>query len=372
MSIKVLIIPGDGIGVEIISETEKILDVVEKKYALNVEKLHALAGGVCLEKRGVPIEEETLKLAKEVDAVLLGAVGSPKWDHLPIERKPEQAILQLRKVLGAFANIRPVRIFRPLIGASPLKREIIQDADLVVVRELTGGIYFGEPRGIREEQGKMIGINTLIYYDYEIERIARIAFEIAGNRKRRVTSVDKANVLESSILWRKTVTEVSKDYPDVELNHLYVDNCAMQIIRNPGQFDVILTTNLFGDILSDEASMIPGSIGLLPSASLGEGRKGIYEPIHGSAPDIAGMGKSNPLAAILSLAMMFRYSFDLGDIADSIENAVEMVLEEGLRTPDLAGNRKAISTSEMGEAVRKRVLDSMANVDLRVKDQREK
>ncbi|MEA1913553.1 MAG: 3-isopropylmalate dehydrogenase [candidate division WOR-3 bacterium] len=359
MNIKVLIIPGDGIGKEVICEAEKILDVVEKRYQIKIEKMHALAGGACLEEKGVPIEEETLELAKEADAVLLGAVGSPEWDNMPIEKKPEQAILKLRKAMGSFANIRPVKIFLPLINASPLKEKIIRNTDLVVVRELTGGIYFGEPREIREEGNKIKGINSLIYYDYEIERIARVAFEIAAKRRKKVTSVDKANVLESSILWRKTVNEVSKDYPEIEINHMYVDNCAMQIIRNPSQFDVILTTNLFGDILSDEASMIPGSIGLLPSASLNEGKKGLYEPIHGSAPDIAGRGEANPLATILSVAMMFRYSFNLGEIADRIEKAVEMVLEEGFRTPDIAGDGKAISTAMMGEAVEKKCILGM-------------
>lgn len=354
---KVLIIPGDGIGPEIMSEAEKVLDIVGKKYNLEIEKSHASAGGVCLEEKGVPIEEETLELAKEVDAILLGAVGSTKWDHLPIDKKPEQAILQLRKVLGVFANLRPVRVFHPLISASPLKEELIKNVDLLIVRELTGGIYFGEPREIRDDKGRRKALNTLIYYDYEIERIARIAFDLAMKRKRKVTSVDKANVLESSVLWRKTVSEIAKNYPDVELNHMYVDNCAMQIIREPAQFDVILTTNMFGDILSDETSMILGSIGLLPSASLGEERRGIYEPIHGSAPDIAGKGKANPIATILSIAMMFRYSFDLEEIADSIEEGVKMVLQEGLRTFDMTTNNYYVSTREMGEAIGERILN---------------
>jgi len=357
MKLNILIIPGDGIGPEVIKEAEKILDIITKKYRLAIEKSYALAGGVCLEKRGVPIEDETLRFTERADAVLLGAVGLPQYDHLPIGRKPEQAILKLRKVLDVFANIRLVKIFKSLMKISSLKEEIIRDVDLVVVRELTGGIYFGEPRGVFEEKNKQKGLNTEVYYDFEIKRVAEVAFEIAKKRRRKVTSVDKANVLESSVLWRRIVTEISKNYSDIELNNMYVDNCAMQLVKNPQQFDVILTTNMFGDILSDEASVIVGSIGLLPSASLGKGKSGLYEPVHGSAPDIAGTGKANPLATILSMAMMFRYTFNLDGIADAIERAVERVLEDGLRTQDIAGGDKSVSTSEMGEAVRQKFLE---------------
>jgi 3-isopropylmalate dehydrogenase len=357
MNYKILILPGDGIGKEVIREAEKVLQAIEKKYSLSIEKRYALIGGECLDKKGVPIEEETLEIAKKSDAVLLGAVGGPNWDNLPFEKKPEQGLLSLRKALNAFANIRPVKVFQSLAGSSPLKEERIKDVDIIIIRELTGGIYFGEPRGIFIRNGIRVGVNTEIYSEEEIERIARVAFEIARKRKKKVTSVDKANVLESSVLWREVVNSVSKDYPDVTLSHMYVDNCAMQLIRNPGQFDVILTNNIFGDILSDEAAVLAGSIGLLPSASIGYEKKGIYEPIHGSAPDIAGTGKANPVATILSLSLMFRLSLDREDIAIDIERAVEKVIEEGFRTEDL-GPGKTLSTSQMGDEIIKKIEES--------------
>jgi len=354
MGYKVLILPGDGIGKEVIREAEKVLQAIEKKYNLSIEKRYALIGGECLDQKGVPVEEETLELARQSDAVVLGAVGGPKWDNLPFDRKPEQGLLSLRKALNAFANIRPVKVFPSLAKSSPLKEERIKDVDIVIVRELTGGIYFGEPRGIFLRNGVRVGVNTEMYSEEEIKRIARVAFELARKRKKKVTSVDKANVLESSVLWREVVESVSRDYPDVNLSHMYVDNCAMQLIRNPKQFDVILTNNIFGDILSDEAAVLPGSIGLLPSASIGYEKKGIYEPIHGSAPDIAGTGKANPVATILSLSMMFRLSLDREDIAIDIERAVEKVIEEGFRTEDM-GEGKILSTSQMGDEIVRKI-----------------
>jgi len=354
MSYRILILPGDGIGKEVIREAEKVLVAVEKKYGISMEKKYALIGGECLDKKGVPVEEETLEMAKQSDAVLLGAVGGPEWDNLPFDKKPEQGLLALRKALNAFANIRPVKVYPSLAGSAPLKEERIKDVDIVVVRELTGGIYFGEPRGIFMKDGRRVGVNTEVYSEEEIERIARVAFELARKRKKKVTSVDKANVLESSVLWREVVSSVSKDYPDVTLSHMYVDNCAMQIVRNPRQFDVLLTNNIFGDILSDESAVLSGSIGLLPSASIGYGKKGIYEPIHGSAPDIAGTGKANPIATILSLSLMFRLSLEREDIAEDIERAVEEVIEEGFRTEDLGGER-VLSTSEMGDEIVKKI-----------------
>ncbi len=354
MKYKILILPGDGIGKEVIKEAEKVLQKVEEKYGLSVEKIYGLIGGECLDRKGVPIEEGTLEMTKKCDAVLLGAVGGPKWDSLPFDKKPEQGLLALRKALNAFANIRPVKVFPSLLDSSPLKTERIKNVDLVVVRELTGGIYFGEPRGIFLKNGKRVGVNSEVYSEDEIERIARVAFELARKRRKKVTSVDKANVLESSVLWREVVNSVSKEYPDVNLSHMYVDNCAMQIIRNPGQFDVILTNNMFGDILSDESAVLAGSIGLLPSASIGYEKKGLYEPIHGSAPDIAGTGRANPIATILSLTLMFRLSFERDDIANDIERAIEEVINEGYRTEDLGGT-KILSTSEMGDEIVKRI-----------------
>jgi len=357
---KICVFPGDGIGPEVVREALSVLRVVEKAAGKRMfETEEELLGGCAYDAHGTPMPDRALALAKGSDAVLLGAVGGPKWDTLPFSVRPERALLGLRKNLGLFANLRPAVVFAPLIDASPLRRELVEGIDLMVVRELTGGIYFGEPRGIFLIDGVETGINTEIYTRPEIERVARVAFDLARKRKRKVTSVDKSNVLEATELWRNVVTSVgAKEYPDVALSHMLVDNCAMQLIRNPRQFDVVVTTNLFGDILTDEASMITGSIGMLPSASLG-GKVGLYEPIHGSAPDIAGKGVANPLATILSVAMMLRYSFDMPADAARIEKAVERVLADGYRTGDIhrEGEGKRVGTTEMGERVRDAVLN---------------
>ena len=348
---KLVLLKGDGIGPEIVNEAVKVLDKAAEKFNFTVEYEEALLGGCAIDATGVPLPEETVAKCKAADSVILGAVGGPKWDTLPGNLRPEAGLLGIRGALGLFANLRPAVIFEPLKNASPLKDEIIGKAlDIMVVRELTGGIYFGE-RGRKDVDGKPVAYDTEMYTVPEIERIARVAFDMAMNRNKKLTSVDKANVLESSRLWRETVIKVSKEYPEVELNHLYVDNCAMQLVRNPGQFDVIVTSNIFGDILSDEASMISGSIGMLASASLNENKAGLYEPIHGSAPDIAGQGIANPLATILSVAMMLRYSLDRPQAADAIENAVAKVLETH-RTPDIyeEGMTK-VGCEEMGDLV---------------------
>lgn len=348
---KVTLLKGDGIGPEIVDEAVKVLDVVGKKYDFSIEYSEALLGGIAIDKTGVPLPEETVKICKAADAVFLGAVGGYQWDTLPGHLRPEAGLLGIRSALGLYANLRPATIFPALKNASPLKGEIIGDAlDIMVVRELTGGIYFGE-RGRKQIDGNNAAFDTEMYTVPEIRRIAKKAFEVAKKRGGKVTSVDKANVLESSRLWRETVLEVAKEYPDIELNHMYVDNAAMQLVRNPGQFDVIVTSNIFGDILSDEASMISGSIGMLASASLADGTFGLYEPIHGSAPDIAGTGSANPLATILSAGMMLRYSFGLTEAADAVQAAVESVLDQ-VRTADIyeEGFRK-VSCSEMGDLV---------------------
>lgn len=348
---RVTLLPGDGIGREIIPEAARVLDALGKRRGRRFEFREGLIGGSAIDRTGIPLPDETLKMALDSDAVLLGAVGGPKWESLDYAVRPERALLGLRAHLGTFANLRPATLFPMLIDASSLKREVIEGIDLIVVRELTGGIYFGTPRGVEPYQGGERGINTEVYTTPEIERIARVAFGLARKRRKLVTSVDKANVLETTELWRKVVTRVHADFPDVELRHMYVDNCAMQLIRWPKQFDVLVTTNLFGDILSDEASMLTGSIGMLPSASLG-GKVGLYEPIHGSAPDIAGQDIANPIATILSAAMMLRHSFDLEDDAVAIERAVHHVLETGHRTPDImqAGMIKT-GTREMGRLI---------------------
>jgi 3-isopropylmalate dehydrogenase len=347
----ITLLPGDGVGREIVPEAVRVLDAVAKQRGRRFEFREAVVGGAAIDRFGVPLPEDTLKAALDSDAVLLGAVGGPKWEGVDYSVRPERALLGLRERLGTFANLRPAVVFPMLVDASPLKREIIEGIDLLVVRELTGGIYFGTPRGVEPYQGGERGINTEVYTTPEIERIARVAFALARKRRRLVTSVDKANVLEATELWRRVVTKVHAEFPDVELRHMYVDNCAMQLIRWPKQFDVIVTTNLFGDILSDEASMLTGSIGMLPSASLG-GRVGLYEPIHGSAPDIAGKDIANPIATILSAAMMLRHSFDLEDDAVAIERAVSRVLEQGYRTADIMqpGMTKT-GTREMGGLV---------------------
>ncbi len=353
MAKKLLILPGDGIGPEIVAEAVKVLDTLCGSGDLALETEEALVGGAAIDALGVPLPEETLQRARAVDAVLLGAVGGPRWDDIETSRRPEKGLLGLRSGLGLFANLRPAILYPQLAGASTLKPEVVGDLDILIVRELTGGIYFGEPRGVRiREDGEREVFNTLVYRESEIERIGRTAMEAARKRQGRVCSVDKANVLEATAFWREVVTRVAGDFPDVELSHMYVDNAAMQLVKDPRQFDVIVTTNMFGDILSDQAAMLTGSIGMLPSASLNEQGQGMYEPIHGSAPDIAGQGVANPLATILSLAMMLRYSLDEPVLADRIEGAVGAVLDQGLRTPDIAspGTRR-VGTNEMGAAV---------------------
>lgn len=350
-SYKVTLLKGDGIGPEIVDEAVKVLAAVGEKYGFSIEYTEALLGGAAIDATGVPLPEETIAACKKSNAVFLGAVGGYKWDTLPGHLRPEAGLLGIRAALGLYANLRPATIFPALKNASPLKSEIIGDAlDILVVRELTGGIYFGE-RGRKTVDGQPAAFDTEQYTVPEIRRIAKTAFEVAMKRNKKVTSVDKANVLESSRLWRETVLEVAKAYPEVELNHLYVDNAAMQLVRTPGQFDVIVTSNIFGDILSDEASMISGSIGMLASASLGEGSFGLYEPIHGSAPDIAGTGSANPLATILSAGMMLRYSFGENAAADAITAAVESVLDTA-RTADIyePGFQK-VTCGEMGDLV---------------------
>lgn len=349
---KIALLPGDGIGPEVVQEAVKILKILESRLDFILEIDSVPVGGAGYEATGHPLPEQSLTTAKNSDAVLLGAVGGPKWEKLDFSLRPERALLGLRSSLKLYANLRPAKIFPALVEASTLKREVVEGLDILVVRELTGGIYFGEPRGIQTlADGTREGRNTLVYTEGEIERIARIAFEVAGKRSKKVMSVDKANVLEATGLWREIVTATHKDYGDIELQHMYVDNCAMQLVRNPKQFDVIVTTNMFGDILSDEASMLTGSIGMLPSASVG-GETGMYEPIHGSAPDIAGQGKANPLAAILSVGMMFKYSFNQEEPDHWIEKTVESVLNQGYRTPDIMSKgMKEVGTGEMGDLV---------------------
>ena len=353
MSKKILILPGDGIGPEIITEAEKILHALTQRHDLDIEVEHGLIGGSAVDAAGTPLPAETLEKAKSSDAILLGAVGGPKWEKIERSLRPERGLLAIRAGLGLYANLRPALLYEELADASTLKPEIVAGLDIMIVRELTGGIYFGQPRGIRTRaDGQREGFNTLVYSESEIERIARVAFTIAQKRNRKVCSVDKANVLEATELWREVVTKVAADFPDVSLQHMYVDNAAMQLVRQPKQFDVIVTTNMFGDILSDLASMLTGSIGMLPSASINEIGQGIYEPIHGSAPDIAGQNKANPLATILSLAMLLRYSLNQPEQAARIETAVKKVLADGVRTSDICtpGMRSA-STSGMGDAV---------------------
>jgi 3-isopropylmalate dehydrogenase len=345
---RVAILPGDGIGPEIIAQATKVLGKLE----LGLELAQAPVGGAGYEAAGEPLPAATLALAKDADAVLFGAVGDARYDKLERAKRPEQAILGLRKALGLFANLRPARVHAELAAASALKPEVVAGLDILIVRELTGDIYFGEPKGIRQTAGEREGFDTMRYRESEIRRIARVAFDAARKRAKRVCSVDKANVLETSQLWREVVQSEAAKYPDIELSHMYVDNCAMQLVRKPKQFDVIVTGNLFGDILSDEASMLTGSIGMLPSAALDEAGKGLYEPIHGSAPDIAGRGIANPLAAILSAAMMLRYSLAAPQAAERIEEAVTRVLGEGLRTADiLTPGTRRVGTDEMGDAV---------------------
>ncbi|MCP3672591.1 MAG: 3-isopropylmalate dehydrogenase [Gammaproteobacteria bacterium] len=353
MSKKILVLPGDGIGQEIIAEAMKMIGCLQNEFELDVVVDEALVGGSAYDAVGSPLPETTLDLAREADAVLLGAVGGTKWESLDISLRPEKGLLGLRKELGLFANLRPAILYPQLADASTLKPEVVSGLDMMIVRELTGGIYFGQPRGVKElESGEKEGFNTLVYRESEVDRIVRVAMDIAMKRGKRLCSVDKANVLECTEMWRNVAIEAGKDYPEVELSHMYVDNAAMQLVRAPKQFDVMVTTNMFGDILSDCAAMLTGSIGMLPSASLDENGKGMYEPIHGSAPDIAGKGVANPLATILSVAMMLRYSLDNAGMADKIEQAVDQVLDQGLRTPDIMSDGcKEVGTEEMGDAV---------------------
>ncbi len=346
MKYNIAVIPGDGIGPEVINEAIKVLDAVGGKYGHEFNYTQVLAGGAAIDAAGECLPQETIDIAKKSDAVLLGAVGGPKWDSLPGDKRPERALLGIRKELGLFANLRPAIMFDELKDACPIRPEKVEGGlDLLVVRELTGGIYFGK-RGYKDTNMGKAAYDIEQYSEGEVKRIAEVAFDMAMKRNKKVTSVDKANVLESSRLWRKTVAEVAKNYPEVELENFYVDNTAMQLVYNPKQFDVIVTSNIFGDILSDEASMITGSLGMLPSASLAEGNFGMYEPVHGSAPDIAGTGKANPMATILSAAMMLKYTFGLSDEADAIESAVKKTLAAGYRTPDIMSEGKTPATTE--------------------------
>jgi len=349
----VAILPGDGIGPEVTAQAVRVIEKLNSDHGANLQCQTAPVGGTAYDLHGHPLPPETLELARSSDAILLGAVGGKKWEAVERDHRPERALLGLRSELELFANLRPAILFPELASASTLKPEVVSGLDIMIVRELTGGIYFGQPRGLNtESDGTRTGFNTLIYNEAEVRRIAHSAFKVARLRDKQVCSVDKANVMEVSELWREVVTDVSSEYSDVELSHMYIDNACMQLVRAPKQFDVIVTTNLFGDILSDAASMLTGSIGMLPSASLDANDKGMYEPVHGSAPDIAGQDIANPLATILSVAMMLRTTFENGELADRVEKAVQQVLADGLRTGDIAGpDDKSCSTSEMGDAV---------------------
>jgi len=352
MTHKLLILPGDGIGPEVVAQALRVIEALRERHGFKVETQAGLIGGAAIDATGVPLPDETVRQAEASDAILMGSVGGPKWDTLPRERRPEKGLLGIRSALGLYANLRPALCFDELADASSLKAEVLRGLDLLIVRELTGGIYYGQPRGIVTENGQRVGINTERYAEDEIERIAHLAFELARLRRKRLCSVDKANVLESSQLWREVVERTARAFPDVELSHLYVDNAAMQLVRAPRQFDVIVTGNIFGDILSDIGAQLTGSIGMLPSASLNLRGRGLYEPVHGSAPDIAGKGVANPLAAILSLAMLLRYSLKEGELAARVEAAVKKTLASGLRTADIARpGEPAVSTSVMGDAV---------------------
>jgi len=353
MTRKILILPGDYIGPEIMAEAVKILGEADRRFGLDLALEPGLLGGAAIDATGVPLPPETLASARDADAILLGAVGGPKWDNIERHLRPERGLLGIRAELKLFGNLRPALLYPQLADASSLKREVVAGLDILIVRELTGGIYFGEPRGIRTlENGEREGYNTYVYNESEIRRIAHLAFSLARKRDKRVCSVDKANVLEVTMLWREVMDEVGSQYPDVELSHMYVDNAAMQLLRAPKQFDVLVTGNMFGDILSDAAAMLTGSIGMLPSASLDENGRGMYEPCHGTAPDIAGQGKANPLATILSVAMMLRYTLACPEAADAIEQAVSAVLDQGLRTPDIfTQGQQLVDTAGMGDAV---------------------
>ena len=352
MAHKLLILPGDGIGPEIIGATLQVLEALHRDYGFDAEWQEALLGGCAVDANGKPLPDETLAAAQSVDAILLGAVGGPQYDKLDRPLRPERGLLALRRELELFANLRPALLYPQLAAASTLRADVVAGLDIMILRELTGGIYFGQPRGIEIRDNERVGFNTLVYRESEIERIVRAGCEIAMKRNKKLCSVDKANVLEVSELWREVAERVAKDYPEIELSHMYVDNAAMQLVRAPKQFDVVVTSNMFGDILSDCAAMLTGSIGMLPSASLDANGKGLYEPIHGSAPDIAGRNRANPLATILSLAMMLRYTLNQPELAQRVENAVGKVLDQGLRTADIMGEGMTqVGTREMGAAV---------------------
>lgn len=356
MQLNVLILPGDGIGTEVTCEAVKVLKRVGEKFHHQLALQEGLLGGIAIHKTGTPLPQETVDRALEADATLMGAVGLPEFDNAPPEKRPERGLLGIRKVLGVYANLRPVRSYKALLDSSPLKNELVDGTDMIIVRELTGGIYYGTPRGIFEEGAKTHAVNTMAYTRAEIERVTRMAFHLARNRRKKVTSVDKSNVIETSQLWRRVVIEVATEFPDVALDHLLVDNCAMQLILNPRRFDVLVTENMFGDILSDEGAVLAGSIGMLPSASIGDKKPsgawvGLYEPVHGSAPDIAGQNKANPFGAIGSVAAMLEYSFGLKEEAAAVNRAVESVLNSGRVTADLKPAGSPASTSEVGDAV---------------------
>ena len=356
MHLNILVLPGDGIGTEVTREAVRVLEHVVRKFGHTLRLTEGLLGGIAIHKTGQPLPEETAKLALKADATLMGAVGLPEFDTAPPERRPERGLLEIRKLLGVFANLRPVVAYESLVGSSPLKDEIVRGVDMIIVRELTGGIYYGTPRGVSVENGERRAVNTMVYRESEIERVARMAFQLSRGRRKKVTSVDKANVLENSQMWREVVTRVASEFSEVALDHLLVDNCAMQLVLNPRRFDVLVTENLFGDILSDEGAVLAGSIGMLPSASIGERKPsgvwtGLYEPVHGSAPNIAGQNKANPLGAIGSVAAMLNYSFGLADEARTVERAMEAVLESGKVTADLKPRGKPATTEEVGRAV---------------------
>ena len=347
---RVVVLPGDGVGPEVIAQAVKALKAIEQVVGPMFHLLNGLIGGCAVDATTVPLPAETIAICNNAEAVLLGAVGGPQWDSKRPEVRPEQGLLQLRQRLGVYVNLRPAKVLDSLSNLSALKADLVRGTDLVIVRELMGGIYFGNPRGIFAKNGERMGINTEVYREHEVERVAHRAFQLARTRRRKVTSVDKANVLETSRLWREVVTRISRSYPDIELQHLYVDSCAMRLIERPTSFDVVLTNNMFGDILSDEAAMLTGSIGLLPSASLGE-RAALYEPVHGSAPDIAGRNRANPVGAIASVALMMRHSFRMEGVAKAIETAIERVLKRGVRTPELPGRKRPVTTSRMGDLI---------------------
>lgn len=358
MQAKITLLPGDGIGPEVVAETVKVFSAIGEKYGHTFDYTEHLIGGIAIDETGNPLPDETIAACQQADAVLLGAVGGPKWDNPLASVRPEQGLLKIRKTLGLFANVRPVKIYPALAGSSTLKPEVIKNVDLVIIRELTGGLYFGQPQGRQETPAGRAAVDTMYYTEQEIERLVRVGFELAMGRRRKITSVDKANVLASSRLWREVAHEVKRDYPDVDYEDMLVDSCSMHLIRRPADFDVVVTENMFGDILSDEASMLAGSMGMLPSASLAEGAKGLYEPIHGSAPDIAGKGIANPLATILSGAMLLRTTLGLTAEADAIEATVDTFLAEGYRTPDLAyNNERVLGTTEVGDFIAQGILN---------------